>query len=128
MISKFFYYLRFLFFLCYLLLCSSILDYIFACGLIGILFLICTIIYIIVILFTHLSRNKLYKVTISYNCSIIFLTIYFFVINSRLFFDHAKLQLYTINIHYLKVNFIFLIFIMIGIIINTFLLYTYRKD
>ena len=129
MINNFFYYLRVLFFSLYLILCSMMLSYVFQCGFVGVFFLICVIFYTITILFTHLSKRKYFETTISYNFSILFLTIYFCVVHGRILFDKFDPNyVYILNMKYLKVNFLLLSLIMIGIIFNTFLLYQYDKD
>ena len=129
MISKIFYYLRILSFSLYLILCSMMLGYVFQCGYVGIFFLVCVAFYTIVILFTHLSKRKYFKTTVSYNFSIIFLTLYFCVIHGRVLFDQFDPNyVYVLNVKYLEVNFFLLSLIMLGIIFNTFLLYQYDKD
>lgn len=128
-ISKIFYYLRVLSFSLYLIMCSMMLGYVFQCGFVGIFFLVCVVLYTGVILFTHLSKRKYFETTISYNFSIIFLTVYFCVIHGRVLFDRFDPNyVYVLNVRYLEVNFLLLSLIMLGIIFNTFLLYQYDRD
>ena len=127
MITKILYYFRCFSFDLFLFLCTINLPYIFKMNnWIGILFLVCIILYTITILFTHLSKKWYYETTLNYNLTIIFLTVYYSFISVILYYRQNNLDItYVLQERYFKLNFLFLSFIILGIIINTFLLYSY---
>lgn len=124
MIANVFYGFRLFFFCLFLLLYGFILDYVFLCQGIGLLFLFVTFLYIFSMFFGLLSKRKCYQKRLSYNLVIIFLTIYFILLIWRLVFEQGLLATSPLlNLAYCKSNFIIMSCVMLGIVLNTFLLY-----
>ena len=101
------------------------LPYIYQSGWPGILFLVMLVLFVSSTLWSLLSNRAIFKEMVSYNLIIIALTLYFAVITARLLLD-PRLQistLYTVNIEYCQTNFIILSFVMLGIVLNTIILY-----
>ena len=81
--------------------------------------------YIVINIFSILTRKKIYQRTISYNMVMIALTIYLLIVYLRTVSDARLVAtgLYTLNTNYCKMNFIILGLVMIGIMLNTIVLY-----
>ena len=125
MIKKVIYYGRIVCFILYLLMMFFMLPYIYQSGWPGILFLVMLVLFVSSTLWSLLSNRAIFKEMVSYNLIIIALTLYFAVITARLLLD-PRLQistLYTVNIEYCQTNFIILSFVMLGIGLNTIILY-----
>ena len=125
MIKKVIYYGRIVCFILYLLMVFFMLPYIYQSGWPGILFLVMLVLFVSSTLWSLLSNRAIFKEMVSYNLIIIALTLYFAVITARLLLD-PRLQistLYTVNIEYCQTNFIILSFVMLGIVLNTIILY-----
>lgn len=125
MIKKVIYYGRIVCFILYLLMMFFMLPYIYQSGWPGILFLVMLVLFVSSTLWSLLSNRAIFKEMVSYNLIIIALTLYFAVITARLLLD-PRLQistLYTVNIEYCQTNFIILSFVMLGIVLNTIILY-----
>lgn len=125
MIKKVIYYGRIVCFILYLLMMFFMLPYIYQSGWPGILFLVMLVLFVSSTLWSLLSNRAIFKGMVSYNLIIIALTLYFAVITARLLLD-PRLQistLYTVNIEYCQTNFIILSFVMLGIVLNTIILY-----
>lgn len=125
MIRKITYYVRLICSILYLVMSFLMLDYIFQSGNEGIFFLITLAIFVISTLWSLLSQKRIFQNMISYNLIIIALTFYFGVITVRLLLDTRLIQtsLYVVNLEYCKTNFIILSLVMIGIALNTTILY-----
>lgn len=125
MINKVIYYLRIVSFLLYLIITIFLLPFVFECGKIGIFFLVSLFLFIAITLFSMFSKKKIYIKTKSYNLIIIALTLYLGIVYYRILLDERlKLSgLYTVSLDYCKMNFILLGLVMIGIILNTVVLY-----
>ena len=125
MIKKVIYYGRIVCFILYLLMVFFMLPYIYESGWPGILFLVMLVLFVSSTLRSLFSSRAIFKEMVSYNLIIIALTLYFAVITARLLLD-PRLQistLYTVNIEYCQTNFIILSFVMLGIVLNTIILY-----
>ena len=125
MIKKVIYYGRIVCFILYLLMMFFMLPYIYQSGWPGILFLVMLVLFVSSTLWSLLSNRAIFREVVSYNLIIIALTLYFAVITARLLLD-PRLQistLYTVNIEYCQTNFIILSFVMLGIVLNTIILY-----
>ena len=125
MIRKITYYVRLICSILYLVMSFLMLDYIFQSGNEGIFFLITLAIFVISTLWSLLSQKRIFQNMISYNLIIIALTFYFGVITVRLLLDTRLIQtsLYVVNLEYCKTNFIILSLVMIGMALNTIILY-----
>lgn len=125
MISKSIYYIRLVSFIIYLILAILLLPSVFKGGMEGFFFLLVLFLYIIINIFSILTRKKIYQRTISYNMVMIALTIYLLIVYLRTVSDARLVAtgLYTLNTNYCKMNFIILGLVMIGIMLNTIVLY-----
>lgn len=125
MIDKVIYYLRFIFFILYLIITILLLPFVFKTGRIGIFFLVTLFLFIAMTLFSILSKKEIYLKTKSYNLVIIALTIYISIVYYRVSLDERLrlTGLYTVSLDYCKLNFILLGLVMIGICLNTIVLY-----
>lgn len=125
MISKSIYYTRLISFIIYIVLAIFLLPYVFQSGMEGFFFLLVLFLYIIINIFSILTRKKIYQKTNSYNLVMIALTIYLLIVYLRTVSDERLVAtgLYTLNNNYCKMNFVLLGLVMIGIMLNTIVLY-----
>ena len=80
--------------------------------------------FILINLFTVLSRKDIYKDLVSYNLITFALTFYLGIIVIRLYTDYRENSLmYTLNYDYFKTNFIIIDFVILGIILNTLFIF-----
>ena len=80
--------------------------------------------FILINLFTVLSRKEIYKDLVSYNLIPVALTFYLGIIVIRLYTDYRENSLmYTLNYDYFKTNFIIIDFVILGIILNTLFIF-----
>ena len=87
--------------------------------------------FILINLFTVLSRKDIYKDLVSYNLIPVALTFYLGIIVVKLYTDYrANSLMYTLNYDYFKTNFIIIDFVILGIILNTLFIYFFdiKKD
>lgn len=130
MFKKSVYYLRIGLLIVFFFFLFLLLEYVFQSGWQGMFFLLSTFIFIGVMLWSLLSQKKIYQRSLSYNLVIIALICYLGVIVWRINLD-PRLQvteLYTLNLEYCQVNFIILGLIMVGIVLNTFVLSLYEEE
>ena len=122
MLNKTIYYLRIVSFILYLVITIYLLPIIIKSGKTGIFFLVTLFLFVAITLF---SMKEIYIKTKSYNLIIIALAIYLGVVCYRTIFDSrlALKELYTISLDYCKMNFILIGLVMIGITLNTVVLY-----
>ena len=125
MISKSIYYTRLISFIIYLILAILLLPSVFKGEMEGFFFFLVLFLYIIINIFSILTRKKIYQRTISYNMVMIALTIYLLIVYLRTVSDERLVAtgLYTLNNNYCKMNFVLLGLVMIGIMLNTIVLY-----
>ena len=124
MLKSFFYYLRLLSVLIFIILISLLLDVIFSSHVVGISFLIMSILFIMINIFTILSRKKIYKELISYNLISIALTIYLALITFRYYNEYQPSNPFLeLNYDYFQTNFIIISLVILGIILNTIFIY-----
>ena len=125
MISKSIYYTRLISFIIYIVLAIFLLPYVFQGRMEGFFFLLVLFLYIVINIFSILTRRKIYQNTISYNLVMIALTIYLLIVYLRTVSDERLVAtgLYTLNNNYCKMNFVLLGLVMIGIMLNTIVLY-----
>ena len=125
MLNKIIYYLRIFSFLIYMIISILLLPFVLKCEKIGIFFLVTLFLFIAITLFSMFSKKDIYIKTKSYNLVIIALSIYIAIVYSRTLLDERLTLsgLYTINLNYCKMNFILLGLVMIGITLNTVVLY-----
>ena len=131
MLKKLIYYLRIVSILLFIVFISLLLDVILDCGIFGISFLVMCSLFILINLFTVLSRKDIYKDLVSYNLIPVALTYYLGIIVIRLYTDYrANSLMYTLNYDYFKTNFIIIDFVILGIILNTLFIYFFdiKKD
>lgn len=130
MLRKILYYLRSISVGFYIIMIFFLLPLVFKSHWAGIIFLIMTCLFLLIILWSLLTQRRILQESISYNLIIIALACYLGVIVGRFFFD-SRLQissLYTVNMEYFKTNFIILSIVMLGVILNTFILFWYDKQ
>ena len=123
MLNKILYYLRCLFFIIYLIINIFLLPFVLKTEQVGILFLLTLFLFITLVLFSIFSKKKIYIITKSYNLVIIALTIYICIVYSRL----LTTSLYTVSVSYCRLNLILLSLVMIGIMLNTIILYLVKE-
>lgn len=124
MLKKLIYYLRIVSILLFIVFVYLLLDVILDCGIFGISFLVMCSLFILINLFTVLSRKDIYKDLVSYNLISVALTFYLGIIVVRLYTDYrANSLMYTLNYDYFKTNFIIIDFVILGIILNTLFIY-----
>lgn len=124
MLKKLIYYLRIVSILLFIVFVYLLLDVILDCGIFGISFLVMCSLFILINLFTVLSRKDIYKDLVSYNLIPVALTFYLGIIVVRLYTDYrANSLMYTLNYDYFKTNFIIIDFVILGIILNTLFIY-----
>lgn len=124
MLKKLIYYLRIVSIVLFIVFVYLLLDVILDCGIFGISFLVMCSLFILINLFTVLSRKDIYKDLVSYNLISVALTFYLGIIVVRLYTDYrANSLMYTLNYDYFKTNFIIIDFVILGIILNTLFIY-----
>lgn len=131
MLKKLIYYLRIVSIVLFIVFVYLLLDVILDCGIFGISFLVMCSLFILINLFTVLSRKDIYKDLVSYNLIPVALTFYLGIIVVRLYTDYrANSLMYTLNYDYFKTNFIIIDFVILGIILNTLFIYFFdiKKD
>ena len=127
MLKKIAYHFSLISLISFLLFTCSLLKVVLDCGIFGLSFLIMCILFILINLFTVLSKKNIYKDLVSYNLISVALTIYLGIIVTKLFLSSKALSLiYTLNYDYFKTNFIIIDLVILGIILNT--LFIYFKD
>ena len=131
MFNKIIYYLRIISLIFFVIFISLLLKIIFNSGIFGISFLIMCSLFILINIFTVLTRNEIYKKLISYNLISTALTFYLGIIVVKLYTDYrANSLMYTLNYDYFKTNFIIIDLVILGIILNTLFIYFFdiKKD
>ena len=124
MLKKLIYYLRIVSIVLFIVFVYLLLDVILDCGIFGISFLVMCSLFILINLFTVLSRKDIYKDLVSYNLISVALTFYLGIIVVRLYTDYrAHSLMYTLNYDYFKTNFIIIDLVILGIILNTLFIY-----
>ena len=124
MLKKLIYYLRIVSIVLFIVFVYLLLDVILDCGIFGISFLVMCSLFILINLFTVLSRKDIYKDLVSYNLISVASTFYLGIIVVRLYTDYrANSLMYTLNYDYFKTNFIIIDFVILGIILNTLFIY-----
>lgn len=124
MLEKITYYLRIISLIFFVVFISLLLEIIFNCGVFGISFLVMCGLFILINIFTVLTRKPIYKELVSYNLISIALTIYLGIIVIKLYTDYrANSLMYTLNYDYFKTNFIIIDLVILGIILNTLFIY-----
>ena len=124
MLKKLIYYLRIVSILLFIVFVYLLLDVILDCGIFGISFLVMCSLFILINLFTVLSRKDIYKDLVSYNLIPVALTFYLGIIVVKLYTDYrANSLMYTLNYDYFKTNFIIIDFVILGIILNTLFIF-----
>ena len=120
MFNKIIYYLRIISLIFFVIFVSLLLKIIFNSGIFGISFLIMCSLFILINIFTVLTRKEIYKKLISYNLISTALTFYLGIIVVKLYTDYrANSLMYTLNYDYFKTNFIIIDLVILGIILNT---------
>ena len=87
--------------------------------------------FVLINIFTVLSRKDIYKELVSYNLISFALTFYLGIIVVKLYTDYrANSLMYTLNYDYFKTNFIIIDLVILGIILNTLFIYFFdiKKD
>ena len=131
MLEKITYYLRIISLIFFVVFISLLLEIIFNCGVFGISFLVMCVLFILINIFTVLTRKPIYKELVSYNLISTALTIYLGIIVIKLYTDYrANSLMYTLNYDYFKTNFIIIDLVILGIILNTLFIYFWdiKKD
>ena len=124
MLKRIFYYLRIFSIIIFVIFITLLLDIIFNSGISGTSFLIMCSLFILINIFTVLTRKEIYKDLISYNLISIALTIYLSIIVVKLYTDYKVTSLmYTLNYDYFKTNFIVIDLVILGIILNTLFIF-----
>ena len=124
MLRKIFYYLRLISIVFFVIFACLLLDVVLDCGVFGISFLVMCILFVLINMFTLLSRKDIYKDLISYNLISAALTFYLGLIVIKLYTDYRINSLmYNINYDYFKTNFIIIDLVILGIILNTLFIY-----
>ena len=107
MYKKVAYYLRIISLVLFIVFICLLLEIIFNCGVFGISFLIMCSLFVLINIFTILSRKDIYKELVSYNLISFALTFYLGIIVVKLYTDYrANSLMYTLNYDYFKTNFI----------------------
>ena len=124
MLEKITYYLRIISLIFFVVFISLLLEIIFNCGVFGISFLVMCGLFILINIFTVLTRKTIYKELVSYNLISTALTIYLGIVVIKLYTDYrANSLMYTLNYDYFKTNFIIIDLVILGIILNTLFIY-----
>ena len=127
MLKKIAYYLRLISVVLFVIFVCLLLNVVFDCGAFGITFLVMCSLFVLINIFTVLSRKDIYKELVSYNLISFALTFYLGIIVVKLYTDYrANNLMYTLNYDYFKTNFIIIDLVILGIILNT--LFTYFCD
>ena len=124
-LTKIIYGLRLIASFLYVVLIYLLLNIIFESGWQGMVFLILSLAFIVVTLVTLLSHKEIFQKTISYNIVIIAAVVYLAIVVVRCFeaVHQYNSNLYILNMEYCKTNFIILSFVLIGILLNTMVLF-----
>ncbi len=131
MLKRIAYYLRIISVVLFIVFVCLLLEVIFNCEVFGISFLVMCSLFILINIFTVLSRKDIYKELVSYNLISLALTIYLGIIVTKLYTDYnAHSLMYTLNYDYFKTNFIIVDLVILGIILNTLFIYFWdiKKD
>ncbi len=123
-VRKIFYWLRLFLEILYLILLIRMLPYIYESSWEGLFFLIINFLFIIFTLWSLLSKQKIYKETLSYNLILIFSFLYFALFSFRILLGEKQIfsTLYHINLEYCENNLFIMGLVLIGVIGNTLLL------
>ena len=120
------YYLRLISVVLFVIFVCLLLNVVFNCGAFGISFLVMCGLFVLINIFTVLSRKDIYKELVSYNLISFALTFYLGIIVVKLYTDYrTHSTMYMINYDYFKTNFIIIDLVILGIILNTLFIYFY---
>ena len=124
-LTKIIYGLRLIASFLYVVLIYLLLNIIFESGWQGMVFLILSLAFIVVTLVTLLPHKEIFQKTISYNIVIIAAVVYLAIVVVRCLeaVHQYNGNLYILNMEYCKTNFIILSFVLIGILLNTMVLF-----
>lgn len=131
MLKKIAYYLRLISVVLFVIFVCLLLGVVFNCGAFGISFLVMCGLFVLINIFTVLSRKDIYKELVSYNLISFALTFYLGIIVVKLYTDYrTHSTMYMINYDYFKTNFIIIDLVILGIILNTLFIYFWdiKKD
>lgn len=131
MLRKIFYYLRLISIVFFVIFACLLLNVVLDCGVFGISFLVMCSLFVLINIFTVLSRKDIYKELVSYNLISFALTFYLGIIVVKLYTDYrANSLMYTLNYDYFKTNFIIIDLVILGIVLNTLFIYFFdiKKD
>ena len=131
MLKRLAYYLRLISVVLFVIFVCLLLNVVFDCGAFGISFLVMCSLFVLINIFTVLSRKDIYKELVSYNLISFALTFYLGIIVVKLYTDYRSHSLmYTLNYDYFKTNFIIIDLVILGIILNTLFIYFFdiKKD
>ena len=118
------YYLRLISVVLFVIFVCLLLNVVFNCGIFGISFLVMCGLFVLINIFTVLSRKDIYKELVSYNLISFALTFYLGIIVVKLYTDYrTHSTMYMINYDYFKTNFIIIDLVILGIILNTLFIY-----
>ena len=124
MLKKIAYYLRLISVVLFVIFVCLLLGVVFNCGTFGISFLVMCGLFVLINIFTVLSRKDIYKELVSYNLISFALTFYLGIIVVKLYTDYrSHSTMYMINYDYFKTNFIIIDLVILGIILNTLFIY-----
>ena len=124
MLKSIAYYLRLISVVLFVIFVCLLLGVVFNCGAFGISFLVMCSLFVLINIFTVLSRKDIYKELVSYNLISFALTFYLGIIVVKLYTDYrAHSTMYMINYDYFKTNFIIIDLVILGIILNTLFIY-----
>ncbi len=125
MLAKIIYRLRLIASIVYIIFIYFLLSIIFESGWQGIIFLVLSLVFLMATLLSLLSHKEIFKKTISYNIVIIASVVYLGIITFRCLqvVNEYNSALYSLNMEYCKTNFIILSFVLIGILLNTMVLF-----
>ena len=128
MLKRLTYYLKIVSVILFVVFICLILEVVFNCGVVSISFLFICTLFILINIFTVLSRKRIYKEIISYNLISFAITFYLGIIVIRLYTDYRVNSLiYTLNYDYFKTNFIIIDLVIIEIILNTLFIYFWDR-
>ena len=131
MLKNIVYYLRIVSVVLFIVFICMLLKVIFNSGMFGISFLVMCSLFVLINIFTVLSRKRIYRDLISYNLISLALTFYLGIIVVKLYTDYrAYSMMYMRNYDYFKTNFIIIDLVILGIILNTLFIYFWdiKKD
>ena len=124
MLKSIAYYLRLISVVLFVIFVCLLLGVVFNCGTFGISFLVMCGLFVLINIFTVLSRKDIYKELVSYNLISFALTFYLGIIVVKLYTDYrSHSTMYMINYDYFKTNFIIIDLVILGIILNTLFIY-----